>query len=301
MVPSGKPEMAPLVTIVIPVYKQEDYLYACIRSLQAQTFSHWQAVVVDDASPGKKTPDIVKGTGDPRITCCVHEKNKGLASARNTGFRVAQSEWVLTLDADDFLEPTFLAKCLLVAEQKPGCDVVFTDFMLIGGPDGKKISRKTRRDFKAMLRKQWIPGAGSLIKKKLWADINGYCERDELREGNEDWEFWISAMEFGVQAEHIAEPLYFYRKHTGSMMVNLKTREYKTREFIYKKHKKTFDHYRAGRLFLFEGYYGAASNYLVGKEKIYAMFLGLKAAYFSPDFKSVKKIIRLFIKLLFNR
>lgn len=98
----------PRVSVVVPCYNQPDeFLGACLSSLQRQTLPAWEAILVDDGSTRGDVAGVVAALGDARIRAIRHE-NRGMGGARNTGFRSARADLVLTLDADDRLDPPFL-------------------------------------------------------------------------------------------------------------------------------------------------------------------------------------------------
>ena len=91
-------------SVIVPVYKVEDYLPNCIESILGQTFSDFELILVDDGSPDN-CPKICDSymEKDQRIKV-VHKENGGLASARRAGIKVAQGEYVFNLDSDDLIE-----------------------------------------------------------------------------------------------------------------------------------------------------------------------------------------------------
>lgn len=102
--------MKPFFSVIIPVYNVERYLEECIKSVLAQDFIEWEAILIDDGSTdssGKMCDEWAQT--DPRIQV-IHQENQGLAGARNTGLRAAAGEWLLFLDSDDFWQNGFLRK-----------------------------------------------------------------------------------------------------------------------------------------------------------------------------------------------
>lgn len=98
----------PRIFVIIPVYNVKEYLPACIGSLQAQTFTDWQAVLVDDGSTdGSGALCDALAAQEPRLQV-IHQPNGGISAARNAGMRVMQGEAVAFLDSDDILPPEFL-------------------------------------------------------------------------------------------------------------------------------------------------------------------------------------------------
>lgn len=99
----------PLVSVVLPVFRRPDVVTAAIRSVQAQTYPHWELLVVDDGS-GDDTLDVVRAAADGDDRVRVHERpNGGAGAARNTGLAAARGELVAFLDADNTWRPEHLA------------------------------------------------------------------------------------------------------------------------------------------------------------------------------------------------
>lgn len=107
----------PQVSVVIPVYRVEDYLARCVDSVLSQTLKDIQIILVNDGSPDR-CPQICDAYAakDDRI-CVIHKANGGLASARNAGMEVAVGKWLFFLDSDDWLEPDGLESLLNIGEE----------------------------------------------------------------------------------------------------------------------------------------------------------------------------------------
>lgn len=97
-----------LVSIIVPVYGTEAYLPACIESLRSQSYPHIEIILVDDQSPDT-CPEICDQYAqmDDRIVV-IHQENKGVSGARNTGMRHATGEYIMFVDSDDELLPDAL-------------------------------------------------------------------------------------------------------------------------------------------------------------------------------------------------
>lgn len=112
-----------LVSIIVPIYGTEAYLNNCIDSLCDQTYKNLQIILVDDQSPDK-CPEICDAYAqkDNRITV-IHQKNKGVSGARNTGLTYASGEYVMFVDSDDELYPEAV-ESLLYDSCEYGADIV---------------------------------------------------------------------------------------------------------------------------------------------------------------------------------
>ena len=115
------------VSVIIPIYNVEKYLRACVDSVLEQTYQDLQIILVDDGSTDACGGICDGYTGkDPRIQV-IHKENGGLSDARNAGLSVAEGEYVLYLDSDDYLEPTAIAS-LMEMRGKTDADIVLGNF-----------------------------------------------------------------------------------------------------------------------------------------------------------------------------
>ncbi len=231
--------MNPRVSVVIPSYNEPDrFLSECLSSLELQTMRAWEAIVVDDGSTKGSVEAVVAGVGDPRIRV-IRQENRGMGGARNTGFEAAEADLVLTLDADDRLDPSFLEVAVAALESEAEADCVFMDSQCFGR------SREVRY-FPHPLpppcpQHPAYPDCGVLMRKAMWKEAGGYSV-DRTLGGVEWWDFWLSAIERGMQVRHIAKPLYFYRTHLeGVSVTSSMYDEYRNRAQLYARHQKVFD------------------------------------------------------------
>jgi glycosyltransferase involved in cell wall biosynthesis len=127
------------VSVVIPTYNRAYCLPATIGSLQAQTYPHWEALIIDDGS-SDGTAELVRAmsAADPRVRY-FPQKNAGVSAARNAGLRIADGHWTAFLDSDDSWEPWKLAAQVAVFDQLPEVGMVWTD-MNAYDSDGKLVS-----------------------------------------------------------------------------------------------------------------------------------------------------------------
>lgn len=104
MCTKGKKVKNEKISIIVPIYKVEQYLSRCVESLLKQTYKNIEIILVDDGSPDQ-CPKMCDAYAehDERI-CVIHKKNGGLSEARNTGLKVANGDYVMYVDSDDYLE-----------------------------------------------------------------------------------------------------------------------------------------------------------------------------------------------------
>lgn len=114
----------PLVSVVVPAYNNAAFLGATIKSVLDQTYPHFELLVVDDASPDD-IAGVVARCDDRRLRYLVHERNKGLAAARNTGMRASAGELIALLDGDDLFHPEKLRLHVAFHAQHPEVGVTY--------------------------------------------------------------------------------------------------------------------------------------------------------------------------------
>lgn len=98
----------PQISVIVPVYKVERYLSACVESILNQSFSDFECILVDDGSPDG-CPEMCDAFAkqDSRVRV-IHQQNGGLSAARNTGLDAAKGAFITFVDSDDVLHPQFL-------------------------------------------------------------------------------------------------------------------------------------------------------------------------------------------------
>lgn len=245
-----------MISVIIPVYNTPpDWLAESLCSLQNQTYGDWEAIVTDDASRisiRSSVPDRV--AADPRFRFLRHERNRGVAAARNSAAKAAKGEYYFMLDPDDALETDALGSLYELINANPEVDCVYSDFRVFGAFSG--VRELPVKGMKDMLVGHWIPGAGVLMRRELFDKAGGYCEDEAFRAGSEDWDFWLSCTEIGFGVLHLPRALYRYRiSPYGLSNSPMKRRYFETAEAIYTRHRKLIDAAGARERFLFDAYF----------------------------------------------
>lgn len=269
--------MPPVISILIPCFNYAHFLPQCLQSLQAQTFTAWEAIVVDDASTKGDVMAAVSSVNDQRVSLIRNAENRGLGATLNIAFASSLSPWVVILSADDLFAPTLLEEAWKIISQEPAVDVVFPDLQLFGN----KSERWSYQvyDAEKMTRGQWLPGAGAVMRRAVWERAGGNYEGPELRLGNIDWDFWLGAMAQGIVVRHIPEPLYLYRSHGPSTSTTRNLNCHVTHDCIYERHREIFERYGTGKRFLADGYLHTATASYAAGQRLRAALTAAKAWY----------------------
>src|ERR1700750_1583500 len=126
---------APELTIVVPCYNGGRFFDQMFAGLDRQTFRNFEVIIVDDGSTDADTKARLQNL--PAGASVIHQENRGLAAARNTGFNAARSEIVLPLDCDDVLEPSVLSEAMVLLSAAPSeVESVYSPIKLTGGRQG---------------------------------------------------------------------------------------------------------------------------------------------------------------------
>lgn len=135
----------PTVSIVIPAYRQAEFLGEAIDSALGQTYPHVEVIVVDDCSPDD-TASVVGRYDDPRLSMVVHAVNRGLAAARNTGFAASHGALVAFLDADDYYHREKIAAHVALFDAEPSVGVTYNSRFCLNhsSPTIREIARAPR-------------------------------------------------------------------------------------------------------------------------------------------------------------
>lgn len=120
--------MKPNISVIVPVYNAEKYVGRCIESVQAQTYSHCQIILVDNGSNDKSLEFCQKYAGADNRISVIHQENAGLGIARNTGIAKANGDYVVSIDSDDYIENEYFS--LLSKHDE---DVVFINVQNVDG------------------------------------------------------------------------------------------------------------------------------------------------------------------------
>jgi glycosyltransferase involved in cell wall biosynthesis len=151
----------PKVSILIPVYNTACYLPKCLASVMDQTLKEIEIIVVNDASPDNAAEILADyAARDPRIKVITHEKNGGILAARLSGIAAAAGEYMMVLDADDYLDLDTARACYAKAK-KTGADMIHFCFDV-------RIGHKKKNHFARRVEKRINPYNGKLLGKEVF-------------------------------------------------------------------------------------------------------------------------------------
>ena len=237
-----------LVSVIIPCYNKAETVKRAIDSVAAQSYKHLELIVVDDGSTDESRTVIeqaIRDIGKPNYSY-LFTVNEGVAHARNNGILVSQGDLVCCLDADDWLEPTFIEKCVAPLVADRGIGIAYTR-LRAHLPDGtSQVSQwpgefDTERQFNPKRRQNQIPTC-CVFRREGFERVGGYRQRYAPQgAGSEDAAFWTAMLATGYTAKLVSnEALFNYSAFGGNVSGN---RAYQERDWLaWYPHTRTKEH-----------------------------------------------------------
>lgn len=211
------------VSVVITSYNYAPFVGQAVESVLKQSYRPEEIIVVDDGSTDN-TQEVLSKYADDLII--IEQGNQGVAAARNIGIETANQPFIVCLDADDLIAPTFVETLRGAMLQNRELGIAYSGLSLLA-PDGSMRLNPWPPQFQwegmcvpHIPPSNYIPSA-CMFRRSMWERAGGY--RQAFAPG-EDAEFWIRGLSLGFTAEKVTEEgLFWYRGHQGSAS---RTKEY---------------------------------------------------------------------------
>lgn len=203
--------MAKKVSVIIPCYNQAEFVKEAIASALAQTYKNIEMVIINDGSSDNSSEVInsaIKGLDN--VIFIDNKDNQGVVRSRNMAISASGGEYILPLDADDTIEPTYVEKAVNVLENSPQIGIVYSKARFFGAVNG---AWKLPEFNKENILFQNCIFCSALYRKVDFYKAGGY--KEYMKNGFEDWDLWLSFLELGVEVHRIDEVLFNYRQHLG--------------------------------------------------------------------------------------
>lgn len=230
----------PKVSVIVPTYNRPERLKTALASLVAQTYQDFEIIVVNDA--GCEVESVVAACADrSRITTICHDRNRGLAAARNSGLRAAKGAYVAYLDDDDRYLPNHLATLVAYLDRHE-CRIAYTDAWRVHERqiDGRyvEIARDVpySNEFSPadLLVSNYFPVLCVMHARQCLDEVGGF---DESLFAHEDWDLWIRmATRFPFKHLSVTTAEFTWRDDGSSMTSATRETYRRTTEIIYRKY-----------------------------------------------------------------
>jgi len=206
----------PKVTVYITNHNYGRYIGQAVDSVLAQTLGDVEILIIDDGSTDNSRTVIEGYAGNPRIHI-IYQENKGLNITNNMALRVATGDYIMRLDADDYLDPHALEILSGTLDRNASLGLVFPDYYLVD-IEGGVLGIERRHDFEknVTLFDQPAHGACTMIRRTYLIELGGYDESYSCQDG---YELWIK-FSTRYQVKNINLPLFYYRQHGKNLTRN---------------------------------------------------------------------------------
>ncbi|NBB79002.1 MAG: glycosyltransferase [Verrucomicrobia bacterium] len=211
-----------MISICIPAYNAAQFLSKTLGTIQAQTFSEWELIVVEDGSDDgtrllvEKFAQMVSQS----VRYFRHAENQGLTATRNTGIAAAEREWIAILDADDLWEPEHLARCVETLSERD-CSLIHGGSVLFDSDSGCVLEERAPSaaalgdsPVSVFTQDYIIQPSSVVLRKSLWEQVGGF---NTGFQHVEDLEMWLRCLRAGARIGYSGHLTCRYRKHAAAM------------------------------------------------------------------------------------
>lgn len=214
----------------MPCYKAGAYIYQALEAVEAQTYTHWEIIAVDDCGPEDGTKDIIKAFADKfplgQVRFIQHDENKGVSAARNTAIKNAKGDFIALLDPDDFWTDKHLEQGIAHFSQDnelffySSYAYLFNDNNpnhILGIEGYKNWEIKAFPHILSI--KNSIPASSCILQKTVFETV-GFFDEDRALQHVEDYDLWVRILAHNLKSIINPEPTIYYRKHANAATSN---------------------------------------------------------------------------------
>ena len=227
-----------MISIITTSYNYGEYISETIKSIQAQSYSDWELIIVDDSSEDNSVEIIKSFCKDKRIKLICHDKNKGLTQSVKTGLKYAKGEWIAFLESDDLWRENTLEERVRAIKNNPQVGIIFNDVEEFGD-DNTILAVKNNLDknrvkisklnfpknifYDLNIENFLLTFSAVMIKKEILDD----CPLDTPIDALLDWWIFIH-ISFNNEAFYINKKLTKWRQHKNSYLFRQKKIKFKS-------------------------------------------------------------------------
>jgi len=212
--------LEPLVSVVIPVYQSASFIVHALNSALAQTFSHYEVIIVNDGSPDT---EILERLLKPYLATLryIKQENRGPGAARNAAILEARGEYVAFLDSDDFWLPHHLQNLVDLLQKDPSLSLAFSNNLWVEDdlPVGKAFRAKGNSrqpvTFEALLAEECQIVTSSVVaRRQAILDIGLF---DATLRRCEDFDLWLRMAYRGLRMDYDPGVQLYYRRSSSGL------------------------------------------------------------------------------------
>lgn len=221
----SSPSAHPRVAVIVPAYGVAHLVGESLASLQAQTLTDWECLVIDDGAPDDVAGAVAPFLSDPRIRFLATD-NRGVSGARNRAIREARAPLIALLDGDDRLRPTYLETTVSLLESNADLRLVTCNALQFGAIARECLCVERPADaphprlgtLAQVIDRSFNVYIGTTFRHADFDAVGGF---DETMAQSEDFDFWVRLMMLGGHAYYVDEALGDYRIRPGSASASI--------------------------------------------------------------------------------
>lgn len=197
---------SPKVSIIITNYNYGQYLKQALESALAQDYSSIEVIVVDDGSTDNSAQVL-----QPYLKriAYIGQPNSGVVAARNNGAAQSSGDYIIFLDADDYLPSNFVSQAIKTATSNSSTHFVYSDMEIVGSTSYRQVSHQWNS--RLLLISNYI-GLTTLIHKAAFDSIGGFKQDLNRTRSYEDWDLWLTLSDHGFKGQYDPQLFFYYRK-----------------------------------------------------------------------------------------
>lgn len=228
----------PLVSIITTCYNDGKYLQECIDSVKSQTYSNIEYIIIDDGSTDRFTLDLLKAIACDKQIKLIKTLNQGVCKARNHAITESSGVFILALDSDDLISSQFIELSINEMLNDDNVKLVATDYKFFG-----RINHTIKLEDYSIERLMGhnLFVVSTMFRRQDFDAVGGF--NLNMKEGLEDWDFWLSILKNGGDVKYIKGVNFFYRlkpkKNSRNISSAIKNHE-KLRKILWENHKELY-------------------------------------------------------------
>ena len=227
---------SPLVSVVIPTYNHAHFLVTALQSVIDQTYSNWEAIVVDNHSTDN-TDTVVQSFNNPRISLLKIHNDGVIAASRNMGIKNAKGEWIAFLDSDDLWYPEKLQIVMDQVKATPSIDIFTTDEMLVNELTGEKSALHYGPSSPNFYKQLLVTGnclspSATLVRREFLTSVDILFREKKEFITAEDYDFWLLLARADAKFKFIRSIQGEYRIHANNHSGKIERHEQSIGEVI---------------------------------------------------------------------
>lgn len=206
------------ISVYMAAYNYADFIEEAINSVINQTLDDWELIVINDGSTDD-TEEVLKQYESNQKIRIIHQQNQGLNITNNIALRLARGQYIMRLDADDYLDENALSVLSDSLDRNKEFDLVFPDYYEVD-EHGKVLDliRRDKLDDDVEILDLPAHGACTMFRTNTLKRLGGYIEDFQCQDGYELWLRFIQK----YKPKNINIPLFYYRQHSKSLTKNKK-------------------------------------------------------------------------------